>query len=69
MKEDLEDPVEIFLNLIEIEKKGVGILIRIRNRSKNSQDHLKVREWIHQKIKVIREDQKRFKKCIRDLGI
>ena len=64
-----EEIVERMLEIILIEKKGLGILLKIRNRSKNVWDHKKVRKWIYEKLEIIRRDEEKFRRYIEEKGI
>lgn len=67
MKEDPEiEIVDKMIGIIEIEKKGLRILLKIRNSSKNNIDYKKVREWIYEKIELIRRDEKKLKEYIKE---
>ena len=70
MREDPEiEIVDKMIGIIEIEKKGLRILLKIRNLSKNNIDYKKVREWIYDKIGLIRRDEKKLKEYIKEHGI
>ena len=65
MKMDREEIIiERMIDIIEIEKKGLRILLKIRNKSSNFIDHKKVRNWIYEKLEMIRSEEKRFREYI-----